>query len=101
MAFDSALRRSPALAARALAEQRRRTASPCRAHGSTATRRGSDYSGKDVHVAARIAALARGGEILASAATAALAGSYPTTESRVVSLKGVSGDVEVVSIAWK
>ena len=69
-------------------------------HSAVATRRGSDYSGKDVHVAARIAALARGGEILASSETAAMAGSQPTTEPRVVSLKGVSGDVEVVSVAW-
>jgi hypothetical protein len=37
---------------------------------------------------------------MASSATAAMAGSYPTTETRVVSLKGVSADVEVVSITW-
>ena len=67
-------------------------------HSAVATRRGSDYSGKQVHVAARIAALASGGEILASSETA---GSYPATEPRVVSLKGVSGEVEVVSIPWQ
>jgi class 3 adenylate cyclase len=59
-----------------------------------------DYSGKEVHVAARIAALAGGGEILASAATAARAGFQPTSEPRPVSLKGVSGDVNIVSIGW-
>jgi class 3 adenylate cyclase len=107
VAFDSASSAITCATAvqRALAEQRRThgfaPAVRIGLHSAAATRRGSDYSGKDVHVAARIAALARGGEILASAATAALAGSYPTTESRVVSLKGVSGDVEVVSIAWK
>ena len=69
-------------------------------HSAVATRRGSDYSGKEVHVAARIAALASGGEILASAATAALADSHTATDSRVVSLKGVSGEVEVISIPW-
>jgi class 3 adenylate cyclase len=107
VAFDSASSAITCATAvqRALAEQRRThgfaPAVRIGLHSAAATRRGSDYSGKDVHVAARIAALARGGEILASAATAALAGSYPTTESRVVSLKGVSGDVEVVSIACK
>jgi class 3 adenylate cyclase len=89
---------------RTLAEQRRThgfaPAVRIGLHSAIATRRGSDYSGKDVHVAARIAALARGGEILASSATAAMAGSYPTTDPRVVSLKGVSGDIEVVSITW-
>jgi class 3 adenylate cyclase len=105
VAFDSA---SSAIACaeavqRALAEQRRShgfaPAVRIGLHAAVATRRGWDYSGKDVHIAARIAALARGGEILASAATAAMAGGHTTTEPRVVSLKGVSGEVEVVSIA--
>jgi class 3 adenylate cyclase len=65
-----------------------------------ATRRGSDYSGKEVHVAARSVALAGGGEILASAATASLAETRPASEPRSVSLKGVSGDVNIASIAW-
>jgi class 3 adenylate cyclase len=89
---------------RALAEERRThgfaPAVRIGVHSAVATRRGSDYSGKQVHVAARIAALARGGEILASEATTALAGPQPTSEPRPVSLKGVSGDVDVVSIAW-
>jgi len=69
-------------------------------HSAVATRRGSDYSGKEIHVAARIAALAQGGEILASTATTALAGSQPTSEPRSVSLKGLTSDVDVVSIPW-
>jgi class 3 adenylate cyclase len=118
VAFDSA---APAIACaiaiqRALAEQRRAYgfAPGVRigVHTAAATRRGSDYSGKGVHVAARIAALAGGGEILASAGTAELGGgfteglggrpggSYTATEPRAVALKGVSGDVEVVSIVW-
>jgi class 3 adenylate cyclase len=106
VAFDSASSAITCAMAvqRALAEQRRThgfaPAVRIGLHSAVATRRGSDYSGKDVHVAVRIATLARGGEILASSATAAMAGSYPTTEPRVVSLKGVSGDVEVVSITW-
>ena len=38
-------------------------------HTAEANRRGDDYSGKGVHVAARVAALAEGGEILATAET--------------------------------
>jgi hypothetical protein len=106
VAFDSASSAITCAMAvqRALAEQRRThgfaPAVRIGLHSAVATRRGSDYSGKDVHVAARIAALARGGEIMASSATAAMAGFYPATETRVVRLKGVSADVEVVSITW-
>jgi class 3 adenylate cyclase len=106
VAFDSAAAAIACATAvqRALAEQRRThgfaPAVRVGLHSAVATRRGSDYSGKDVHVAARIAALARGGEILASAATAALAEPYRMTNPRTVSLKGVSGEVEVVSVAW-
>jgi class 3 adenylate cyclase len=106
VAFDSA---SAAIACakavqRALAEQRQTQgfapAVRIGVHSAVATRRGSDYSGKEIHVAARIAALAQGGEILASTATTTLAGSQPTSEPRSVSLKGLTSDVNVVSIAW-
>ena len=106
VAFDSA---APAIACakavqRALAQQRRThgfaPAVRIGVHSAAATRRGADYSGKGVHVAARIATLAQGGEIVASAATASLAGSPAFAESRAVSLKGVSGEIEVVSVAW-
>jgi class 3 adenylate cyclase len=106
VAFDSASAAIVCATAvqRALAEQRRTHgfAPSVRigVHSAVATRRGSDYSGKEVHVAARIAALARGGEILASATTTVLAGPQPTSEPRSVSLKGVPGEVDVVSIAW-
>jgi class 3 adenylate cyclase len=106
VAFDSAAAAIACATAvqRALAEQRRTQgfapAVRIGVHSAAATRRGSDYSGKEVHVAARIAALARGGEILASAATTALTESHPTSEPRPVSLKGVSGDVNIVSIGW-
>jgi len=70
-------------------------------HATEASRRGSDYSGKGVHVAARIAALAEGGQVLTSAETAAEAETtYTLSEPRPVSLKGVSSQVDVVSIAW-
>ena len=70
-------------------------------HEAEANRRGTDYSGKGVHVAARIAAAASGGEVLASAATVAEgAVRYPTSEPRRVALKGVSEPVDVVALSW-
>ncbi|MGH2555759.1 MAG: hypothetical protein ACRDHO_08610, partial [Actinomycetota bacterium] len=68
-------------------------------HATEASRRGNDYSGKGVHVAARIAALAEGGQVLASAETEAEA-AYSVSESRPVTLKGFSSQVDVVAIAW-
>lgn len=68
-------------------------------HASDATQVGRDFKGKGVHEAARIAALAEGGEILASKQTAA---GYPSvSEPRSVILKGISEPVEVVSINWR
>ena len=49
-------------------------------HSAEANRRGSDYSGKGVHVAARVACLAEGGEILATTDTVAEAGSVATSD---------------------
>jgi class 3 adenylate cyclase len=70
-------------------------------HAAEANRRGGDYSGKGVNVAARIAALAVGGEVLASSETAAEAATpYAASEPRSVALKGVSAEVSVVSISW-
>jgi class 3 adenylate cyclase len=71
-------------------------------HAAEATRRGEDYSGGEVHKAARIAALAEGGEILASVATVSVAdGDFKTSEPRVVALKGVTEPVEVARIEWR
>lgn len=70
-------------------------------HSSSAMRRGADYHGKGVHAAARIGALARGGEILVSAETLAQAASaLPTTEPRAVKLKGIAAPVEVAGVLW-
>jgi class 3 adenylate cyclase len=71
-------------------------------HAAEANRRGSDYSGSGVHVAARIAALAEGGQVLASAETATEAAApFATSEPRPVALKGVSAEVSVVAISWR
>jgi class 3 adenylate cyclase len=53
-----------------------------------------------VHGAARIAALAGGDEILASAQTAAAAG-MPQSAPRMADLKGLPEPVEIVSIDWR
>lgn len=69
-------------------------------HTAEANRRGADYSGMGVHVAARVGALAGAAEILATAETLAEAGGVPTTGSREVEVKGVSTPVKLASIAW-
>jgi len=71
-------------------------------HGAEATRRRRDYGGKGVHQAARIGALAEAGEILCSQETlAAFTDAIPVSEPRVVSLKGISEPVAVLSIDWR
>jgi class 3 adenylate cyclase len=71
-------------------------------HCAEATRRGQDYSGGEVHKAARIAALAGGGEILASAETVAEAsGEFKVSDPREVAVKGVSEPVAVTQIDWR
>jgi len=69
-------------------------------HAAEATRRGTDYSGIGVHVAARIGSLAGGDEILASAETLAEAGDVPSSEPRTVLVRGVSTEVTVAAIRW-
>jgi class 3 adenylate cyclase len=71
-------------------------------HAAEATSRPGDYGGRGVHQAARIAALAEGGEILASEETLGSGdGSLTASESREVQLKGLSEPVRVVSVDWR
>ncbi len=71
-------------------------------HGAHANPDGRDWSGKGVHAAARIGALAVGSEILASRTTAQAAGrGFAASTPQVVSLKGISEPVEVVAISWR
>ncbi len=68
-------------------------------HSTDATRKGDDYAGMGVHTAARIGALATGGEVIASRAVIDAAGSrFPVSDFRAVELKGVSEPVEIASI---
>ena len=67
-------------------------------HTSDATKVGNNFTGKGVHEAARIAALADGGEILASRQT--MIPRYAASEPRLVTLKGIAEPMEIVSVRW-
>lgn len=69
-------------------------------HSAEANRRGTDYSGMGVHVAARVGALAVGGEILATHETTAEVGDVHATGERTIPIKGVSAPVNLASITW-
>ena len=72
-------------------------------HVAEANRRGMDYSGIGVHVAARVGALAGSGEILATVETlreAGEGGDAAIAGSREVSVKGVSAPIAVATVAW-
>ncbi len=71
-------------------------------HATEATRTSTDFAGKGVHEAARIAALAGPGEILASVHTA-LEGATGAmlTDRRAVTLKGIVEPVEVTTVGWR
>ncbi len=70
-------------------------------HSAEATRAAGDYEGAGVHAAARIAALAQGGEVLASVETLDALGDVVTGEPREVSLKGLAKPVLVVAVDWR
>jgi class 3 adenylate cyclase len=88
---------------RRLAEQRRTQGFAPKVrigvHASGATQVGRNFSGKGVHEAARIAALANGNEIVASRTTAADA-RFPLSEPRTVTLRGTTDPMEIVTIDW-
>ncbi len=57
--------------------------------------------GRGVHAAARIGALAQGGEIVASAGTVDGIAGLNVSEPREVTLKGISEPISIVSIDWR
>jgi class 3 adenylate cyclase len=74
-------------------------------HAAEASRRGDetgavDYSGVGVHLAARVAALAGGGEIVATAETVADLDGLAVAEPRSATVRGVSAPVSLVTVAW-
>jgi class 3 adenylate cyclase len=69
-------------------------------HASGATQTGRNFSGKGVHEAARIAALAGGGEILTSLETAKATSGFKFSEPKAVTLKGIAEPMETVFVDW-
>jgi class 3 adenylate cyclase len=71
-------------------------------HAAPAQKHDGAYRGKGVHAAARIAALAEPGEILASRDTVESAPPGITLSTpRPVTLKGLSEPLEVVTLGWR
>ncbi|MFI5254409.1 MAG: adenylate/guanylate cyclase domain-containing protein [Candidatus Limnocylindrales bacterium] len=89
---------------RALAEHRETTGFALSVriglHTTDANQRGSDYSGRGVHIAARVAALAGAGEILATAETLGEAGDAAASATRAEQVKGVSEPVSLAVVPW-
>ena len=70
-------------------------------HATEAARQGAGYRGRGVHEAARISALADGGEIVASRETVDDVHRFAVSSPREVTLKGIDAPVEVVSVDWR
>lgn len=91
---------------RRLAEQRRAQGFALQlrigVHTADVNRQGLDYTGRGIHEAARIGALAEAGEILASTTTLSRTGSrFRSAAPRAVTLKGIADPVEVATIDWR
>ena len=69
-------------------------------HAGQAIKEGEDFYGKTVIVAARIAAEARGGEILVSSAARSSTRDITTDETRETELKGLTGRHDLFRVAW-
>jgi class 3 adenylate cyclase len=70
-------------------------------HNGEALKRGSDYTGRGVNVAARIGALAGAGEILVSRDTLeGAAVPYELSEQREAELKGFEEPVPIAALCW-
>lgn len=67
-------------------------------HRAEVVQVGRDYMGRGVHEAARITALAAGGEVLASVGSLAGADGLTTERPRTVALRGLADAVDVVAI---
>jgi len=72
-------------------------------HAAEATRRGRDFGGRGVHVAARVGAAAAKEEILVTQAVLEAAGHirFGLSEPRSLKLKGVAEPVEVRAVDWR
>jgi class 3 adenylate cyclase len=72
-------------------------------HTAEATRKGRNFTGQGVHVAARVGAYAVKEEILVSSAVVGAAGPirFGLAEARSVTLKGVREPMEVRAVDWR
>ena len=72
-------------------------------HTAEATRKGRNFTGQGVHVAARVGAYAVKEEILVSSAVVQAAGAtrFALSEPRSVTLKGVREPLEVRAVDWR
>ena len=71
-------------------------------HAAEATAVADDYAGIGVHEAARVGALAEGGEIVVTSRTLeAEPIPFPVGDERAVSLKGLANLIPVVSVEWR
>ena len=71
-------------------------------HASQVVQTGGTYVGKGVHEAARIGALAEGGEIVVSSDTLSAAPQrFATGNPRTVTLKGISHPMTVYTLEWQ
>lgn len=72
-------------------------------HAAEASRKGGDYQGRGVHVAARIGAAAVGEEILVSdaALSAMKSNRFGLSDPRQLTLKGIDEPIEVRSVNWR
>ena len=72
------------------------------AHSGGAFRTEGDYGGQGVHIASRVGAAAKAGEILVSVETLDGIGTpYRLSAPRSETLKGLEQPMEVVSVAWR
>jgi class 3 adenylate cyclase len=70
-------------------------------HADEVNDRGDDFSGRGVHIAARVMDAAGGGEVLTTATTLRAASrQYAVAVKRPLEAKGVGEPLEVVSIDW-
>jgi class 3 adenylate cyclase len=69
-------------------------------HTADAARRGDDYSGIGVHVAARVGSIATADQILATGDALAEAGDVTVNDPMDVSVRGVETPVRVATVAW-
>jgi class 3 adenylate cyclase len=70
-------------------------------HAAEASHHGTDYSGVGVHTAARVAALAQGGEIQVTFDALEGVSGVSTSAPREAALKGIDAPVQVVAVDWE